>query len=293
MLVSGATSKNCATTMNLRRIIQTDVTASAVAHLALLALLLLFSEVHRFGEVTAETVAVDIVTPQEIAEKAVAENKPEPAPTPQPDFSLLDKAVAPGASAPSSQAPPSQPPPAAPPQQQAASSASRPGPQQAAGQPPAQSAPTAQAYTPPAPDLSIKYHVMLGLPPDMSPMPPPARSQSGVKAGDDFDAPAIESADIGSSPVTEFRRHLRTCSKLPADLKASDDVKVKLRVFLKQDGTLATDPILIEASASMKGPLLMQGAVSALQACQPYAMLPVDRYGEWKVLDLSFTPQDF
>jgi hypothetical protein len=289
MLVSGATSKNCATTMNLRRIIQTDITASAVAHLGLLALLLLFSEVHRFGEVTAETVAVDIVTPQEIAEKAVAENKPEPAPTPQPDFSLLDKPVVPGASA-----PPSQPPPSAPPQQQqAASSAPRPGPQQAAGQPPAQSAPTAQAYTPPAPDLSIKYHVMLGLPPDMSPTPPPPRSRSGVKAGDDFDAPAIESADIGSSPVAEFRRHLRTCSKLPADLKASDDVKVKLRVLLKQDGTLATDPILIEASASMKGPLLMQGAVSALQACQPYAMLPADRYGEWKVLDLSFTPQDF
>jgi hypothetical protein len=22
-------------------------------------------------------------------------------------------------------------------------------------------------------------------------------------------------------------------------------------------------------------------------------MLPVDRYGEWKVLDLSFTPRDF
>jgi hypothetical protein len=286
MLLSGATSKNYATTMNLRRIIQTDITASAAAHLALLALLLLFSEVHRFGEVTAETVAVDIVTPQEIAEKAVAENKPEPAPTPQPDFSLLDKPVAPGASA-----APSQPPPAAPPrqQQQAASSASRPGPQQAAGQPPAQSAPTAQAYTPPAPDLSIKYHVILGLPPDL-PQPP---SRSGAKAGDDFDAPAIESADIGSSPVTEFRRHLRTCSKLPADLKASDDVKVKLRVFMTRDGRLATDPVLIEASATAKGPLLMQGAISALQACQPYAMLPVDRYGEWKVLDLSFTPQDF
>ena len=59
------------------------------------------------------------------------------------------------------------------------------------------------------------------------------------------------------------------------------------------DGRLAADPILIEASASMKGPLLMQGAISALQACQPYAMLPADRYGEWKVLDLSFTPQDF
>ena len=55
----------------------------------------------------------------------------------------------------------------------------------------------------------------------------------------------------------------------------------------------AAEPILIEATASAKGPLLMQSAISALQACQPYGMLPVDRYGEWKVLDLSFTPQDF
>ena len=37
-------------------------------------LVLLFSEVHPFGSVTAEPVAVDIVTPEEVAEK-----KPEPA----------------------------------------------------------------------------------------------------------------------------------------------------------------------------------------------------------------------
>ena len=36
-----------------------------------------------------------------------------------------------------------------------------------------------------------------------------------------------------------------------------------------------------------------EGAVDALQACQPYTMLPPDRYGEWNVLDLTFTPQDF
>jgi len=49
-------------------------------------------------------------------------------------------------------------------------------------------------------------------------------------------------------------------------------------------------PVLLEASASAKGPLLMQSAIEALQACQPYAMLPADRYREWKVLDLGFTP---
>jgi hypothetical protein len=37
----------------------------------------------------------------------------------------------------------------------------------------------------------------------------------------------------------------------------------------------------------------MQSAIAALNSCQPYAMLPSDRYGEWKVIDLSFTPEDF
>jgi hypothetical protein len=134
--------------------------------------------------------------------------------------------------------------------------------------------------------------VLLGLPPDLSPLPP-APAQARSKGDDNFDAPATEAADIASTLIAEFRRHLKTCSKLPASLSGADDVKVKLRVLMTPDGRLAAEPILIEASASMKGPLLMQGAIRALSACQPYAMLPVDRYGEWKVLDLSFTPQDF
>ena len=134
--------------------------------------------------------------------------------------------------------------------------------------------------------------MLLGLPPDLSPLPPgPAQARN--KGDDNFDGPATEAADIASTLIAAFRRHLKTCSKLPASLSGADDVKVKLRVLMTPDGRLAAEPILIEASASMKGPLLMQGAIRALQACQPYAMLPAERYGEWKVLDLSFTPQDF
>jgi outer membrane biosynthesis protein TonB len=280
--------------MELRRIIPTDITASAIAHVSLLTLLVLFSEVHPFGAVTAEQIPVEIVTPQELAEQQVppdeppaedkpAEDKPEPAP--QPDFSLLDKPAS--ATAPPPAAPPA---PAASPQKQAALAtppAVQPPP---ATQPPSQ--PAAPAYKPPEPDVSVKYQVLLGLPPDLSSLPP-ASAQGTIKGDDNFDAPATESADIASTLVAAFRRHLRTCSKLPASLSGSDDVKVKLRVMMTPDGRLAAEPILIEASASMKGPLLMQGAIRALQACQPYAMLPADRYGEWKVLDLSFTPQDF
>jgi hypothetical protein len=259
--------------MELRRIIPTDITASAIVHLSLLTLMLLFSEVHPFGAVTAEQIPVEIVTPQELAEKQA-----------QPDLSLLDKPAAATASPPA--APPA---PAARPQKQAALATPRAAQPQPVAPPPSQ--PAAPAYKPPEPDVSIKYQVLLGLPPDLSPLPPAA--QAGNKSDDNFDAPATDAADIASTLILEFRRHLKTCSKLPASLSGADEVKVKLRVLMTPEGRLAAEPILIEASASMKGPLLMQGAIRALRACQPYAMLPMDRYGEWKVLDLNFTPQDF
>ena len=104
---------------------------------------------------------------------------------------------------------------------------------------------------------------------------------------------ASKAADIESSLVTEFRRHLKTCSKLPESIAPSDRLRITLRVIMTLDGRLAADPILIEASASAKGPALMQGAIAALEACQPYAMLPADRYGEWKVLDLSLHAAGF
>ncbi|MFL6791359.1 MAG: hypothetical protein ACJ8EE_09345 [Bradyrhizobium sp.] len=269
--------------MNLRQVISTDVAASAIAHLAALALVVLFSEVHPFGSVTAEPIAIDIVTPQEIVDTKL---EPAPAPVPLPDLSALEKPALASAPAPAAQSAPAQP------QRQAALAAPRTA-RQATAAPQAQAASPAPAYTPPEPDLSIKYHVLLGLPPDLSPSLAAESPRSGDTAGDNYDAPATKAADVASSLVAEFRRHLKTCSRLPASLATSDEIKVTLRVFMTQDGKLATEPILIEASASMKGPLLMQSAISALQACQPYAMLPVDRYGEWKVIDLSFTPQDF
>ena len=242
-------------------------------------LVLLFADVHPFGSVIAEPVAVEIVTLEEVAEK-----KPEPvlAPEIKPAFDL------PVQSAPSSAPAPAAAPQAPAPSQAASTpSPSRPVDQIAKAQPPS----TPPAYVPPEPDLSIKYHVLLGLPPNLSPEMPAARS--GDRPGEPFDGPASIPADIASNLIAEFRRHLRTCLKLPHSIAPSDKLKIKLRVVMTLEARLAAEPILIEASASPRGPALMQGAIGALKACQPYAMLPADRYGEWKVLDLSFTPQDF
>ncbi len=69
-------------------------------------------------------------------------------------------------------------------------------------------------------------------------------------------------------------------------------MRVVVRVSLRRDGSLAADPLLIEASASREGPLLLQTAVSALKDCQPFGFLPADKYREWRLLDLSFSPRD-
>jgi hypothetical protein len=308
-----------------RQIIRTGITASAIAHLSILMLVIFFSEVHRFGSVTAEPITVDLVRSEEVPPiSKTPEPPPEPKPQPSDSFELPSKSAA------SSSPPPATPaatPPARP-QKQAAASTSPPSQQASAGaqpqqqlqaqpqsqsqqqlqaqpqpqhqlQPQAQPQPQSQpppqppaaaptpAYTPPQPDLSIKYHVMLGLPPALPVAP------SKDKSDDNFDAPAMKAAEITSNIVTEFRRHLKTCSKLPGSIAPSDKIRITLRAFMTPEGKLAAEPILIEASASEKGPTLMQSAISALEACQPYAMLPADRYREWKVLDLSFTPQDF
>jgi hypothetical protein len=277
-------------TVELRQLIRSGIAASAVAHLSVLAVVVIFAEVHPFGLVTAETIAVDIVSPAEVTPPK--EDEPPPAkPKPSDAFDFSTKSAA--ASAP---APPVRQEAAAQPPKQAAASTLRPVQQQVAALPQPSSAPAVPAAQPqppspsassgivaPEPDVSIKYHVLLGLPPDLPKDRP----------GDGFDAPASAAAGVATSVVAQFRNHLKTCSKLPESIAPSDAIKIKLRVFMTPDGKLATDPVLIEASASIKGPALMQGAISALQACQPYAMLPADKYGEWKVLDLSFTPQDF
>jgi hypothetical protein len=270
---------------------------SAIAHLSVLALIFVFAEVRRFNEVTTAPIVVDLVTPDEVENKPQPESTPalqspseaipssESTASPQPTASQQAAATPAGAASPS-QAPS--------PDRREAASQQKPAPQNSPRPPPPPSPAPASSpsYTPPEPDLTVKYHVMLGLPED-TPLQAGGANSSRDVPGDGIDATASSEADLSSSIIAEFRRHLKTCSRLPAQLVPSDKVIIKLRVLMTRQGTLAGDPILIEASASAKGPLLMQGAIAALKACQPYGMLPADRYGEWKVIDLSFTPADF
>lgn len=262
--------------MESQLLIRSGIAASLAGHMVLV-LGLIFAEAHPFDPVATESIAVDIVSPTEVP----------PPPPPQKEARLLEmplpdkeQAKAPDKPAEAASVAPAATPQKAPlaPQQPAAQDErANPAQQQAAIQPPASVQPP--PYAAPEPDVTVKYGVLLGL--------PAGATDDGVGATENT------TADISAMNTAAFRRHLKTCSVLPASIAPGDNIRIVLRVPFTTDGKVAAPPALIEASASAKGPALMQRAIKALQDCQPYAMLPADKYKEWKVLDLSFTPQDF
>lgn len=270
---------------------RTGAAISVAAHVAALTAWLLLAGVRPFEPTTAEAITIDIVTPEEapppkepdydfptLDEKAqettreksqgqAAQKPQEPAqqqaepPPPAPSEASKPK---PNAKQAALQQQPDQPKPAPQPQPQ---------PQQQAQPQQQQEVPTA------APDITSQFGMMFTLP--------------DAGAAGDFDAKATAKANISREDAAALRAHLKTCSILPRSVALSDNVSVVLRVAFRRDGTLAAEPLLIEASASEKGPALMKGAMDALAKCQPYAMLPPDRYDQWRMLDLSFSPKDF
>jgi len=106
----------------------------------------------------------------------------------------------------------------------------------------------------------------------------------------DFDAMAERKAALSPAEVTAFREHLDKCWKPPAALARAQNLKAVLRIALT-----ATAPW--RPSRSWSGQRLDPGSGAgrhrrrALTACQPFRFLPADKYSEWQILDLNFTPR--
>jgi hypothetical protein len=272
--------------LNTPPLLRISAATSVAVHLAALALLLLFTDVRSYEPIVQDAIAVDLVA---------AEDIPPLLPEPPPPAQAEPLPPEPPQAQPSPQAPPQQAPPPQAQQQPQQPAPTKPAPkpepkpakQAAASSPPAAQPPPAPpppfpaplpAVVPQPPDLTEKYQVLLGLP---------------ALSDDDDGGAASEQAKLASSDIEKLRAHVRSCSALPGGVAPTDKVRIVMRIWLTPQRQLSRPPALVEASASVKGPALMQAAIKALQDCAPYAMLPADKYQDWKSLDISFTPQDF
>jgi hypothetical protein len=112
----------------------------------------------------------------------------------------------------------------------------------------------------------------------------------GGRLGGGIAAPPIGSPLVGYDFTLFFRERVSSCTARPPEIAPSERISITTRVFLNRDGTLAEAPQLTEPHPTAKQQALMRSFVSGLQQCQPYTMLPPDRYTEWKRLDLMVYP---
>jgi hypothetical protein len=127
------------------------------------------------------------------------------------------------------------------------------------------------------PDVGEMFALPLGLP--------------GGRLGGGFDAPAANPAMLPHDDVAAVRARLPSCTHVPDGTAVDENVRVVLRIYLKRDGTLASQPMILDASFLPGTSALIQAAMSAVEKCQPYAELPKDKYNEWKTLDFVVTRQ--
>jgi hypothetical protein len=271
---------------------------SAFAHAGVLAWVLLGTP-KPFETANGEPVMVDLVTAEEVPK--VAPPKPQEPPQPEAERPPLippretavsekplvafvpaqPQASAPQPAPPPQPAPQQQPAAAQPPQQPA------PAPQRRAAAPPQ---PAPAAPSPPQEPPSIFDPASIPKLLDLAPMQQQQQQQQQQQAPQ-YDALADVAASLSGREVAAFKTHLKRCLKLPAGVDAARDLKVVMRVFLKPDGALAADPMLVAAPAAQEGPAMVKAATQAFKACQPYA-LPPEKYNDWKTLDVTLSPRD-
>jgi hypothetical protein len=312
--------------IGLKRFIRPGFVISFVGHVGVLVLGLLLVALGSMMSKPTEpppkppdAMVVDIVPPPEPPqpeapqpeapqpESVSAPVLPDQAPRPEGTYSDRQTSGTPVTSKPDSEHPAVQPQPPKPQPPQQQQSQQRSTPQRDAGRastqatlPPLPQSETAQvpvaqpdpaktqtSEAPPQPDA------------EETPDPPEAIENFarlallGGRLGSGFEAPAAGGTGADKDFTLQFRERVSSCSVLPLGISPHDRVAISVHVSLSLDGTLAQPPRPNGPIRSPEEQALMDSATRALERCQPYTMLPADKYRVWKALDLIFSPLTF
>jgi type IV secretory pathway VirB10-like protein len=272
-----------------KRFTRHGLAISALGHVGILAAALFFARAASREAVPPDAIQVEIITPKEM---------PRYSGTPSTlRTSGTEQAAQSQALTAKSEQPPTNPSPPQPEDQHQAQRKAPAKPQEAQAVPP-------QAKEPPLPRADAAQLAMAQPDPaaEETPNTPDAAATAerlaaliGGWHGGGFALPPIDSPFVGYDFTEPFRELVSSCGALPpgSGISPNENISVRVRVFLNRDGTVAETPQLLESNPSPKQQVLMQSFVSALQKCQPYTMLPQDRYKQWRMLDLFVSSRSF
>jgi len=91
--------------------------------------------------------------------------------------------------------------------------------------------------------------------------------------------------------IDALRARIAQCWSPPPGGLGADQIVIKLRLKLNEDGTLVGYPTVANSDSSPFFQAAADSAVRAVFQCQPYE-LPSDKYALWRDMILNFDPSD-
>jgi len=91
--------------------------------------------------------------------------------------------------------------------------------------------------------------------------------------------------------IDALRSRIAQCWSPPPGGLGAEEIVVKLRLKLNEDGTLVGYPTVANSGSSPFFQAAADSAVRAVYQCQPYS-LPSDKYALWRDMILNFDPSD-
>lgn len=97
---------------------------------------------------------------------------------------------------------------------------------------------------------------------------------------------------LSQDELDALRARLRECWLLPAGAADAKDLAVEVRIQLKQDGSLASEPALVRRGSSPYFQVAAESALRAVRRCAPFDFLPATKYEIWRDIEVTFDPRD-
>jgi hypothetical protein len=143
---------------------------------------------------------------------------------------------------------------------------------------------------PPQPQFSVDSVLALldSRAPKAAPQPQAPVAETAVKG---LGAQNASTVDLRDALLSQ----MRGCWNVPVGAPTPEKLIVQVRVFLARDGSLAQPPLLEPQTrtAAASNPYMRTAAEAALRAvsvCEPYRLLPADRYDAWREIVMTFDP---
>lgn len=122
-----------------------------------------------------------------------------------------------------------------------------------------------------------------------------SKPQPQLEAEEEFETPVTDdpTAKLSMSEIDAFKVQMQRCWSVPAG--APEPIVVKIKVYLNQDGSIASPPELMDKSKLVTGGSYYRAAADAalraIRLCQPFEM-PAEKYTSWREIDLNFDPRE-